>query len=218
MRTIETTIIEPEPFGLVATFLFTPMKGAAIDTTRAILSDPIPEVSSFNLFEVPVTTGFGDLALLTIGALAAPNARPFARSTFPELPPPGQGIAEIPSHNLDGVTQHLINRGNDIVSASRTGLLDNLLKYEIIVETSPPALIDFISVLKTGSGVAIGALTGYAAADLNPPLLLVTVPAGIIFCAAAMEVGRGIEGVLRYRVRRWLAGKNEEPGEKEHNS
>jgi hypothetical protein len=46
----------------------------------------------------------------------------------------------------------------------------------------------------------IGAYTGFLAAHDTPPLLLITVPFGILICASAMGLGQALEHGLRRRL------------------
>jgi hypothetical protein len=74
----------------------------------------------------------------------------------------------------------------------------------IVVESSPPHLADFASLVRTSSGAAVGAYVGYAAGQNAPLLLLLTVPFGILICASAMGVGRALEQGLRAKVHELL--------------
>lgn len=65
------------------------------------------------------------------------------------------------------------------------------------------------SILASGSGIGIGAGVGFMVAGGPTPLLLITVPAGMIICGSAKGVAEGLSEGLRYRIRR-LMGLPEE--------
>jgi len=70
----------------------------------------------------------------------------------------------------------------------------------IVIAKSPPIQTDFLSLVKGGSGAAIGAYVGWAAGQATPPLLLITVPAGLIICAAAMALAQALEQGLGPKI------------------
>jgi hypothetical protein len=75
-----------------------------------------------------------------------------------------------------------------------------LFKTEaVITAKSPPIQASFVSLVRAG-GAAIGAYVGLCAGQATPPLLLVTVPAGILICSAAMALGQAIEQGLGPRL------------------
>ena len=71
-------------------------------------------------------------------------------------------------------------------------------------EESPLEGTSLGSIVATGSGGAIGAYVGFAVAGGPTPLLLVTVPAGMIICGAAMGTAEGLQDGLRDRIKRWV--------------
>jgi hypothetical protein len=73
----------------------------------------------------------------------------------------------------------------------------------IPVQSSPLDLQSLASVLTTGSGVAIGAWAGVVASG-GTPLILITVPVGMIIGGAAAGVGRALEAGLEEKLRTWI--------------
>ena len=74
----------------------------------------------------------------------------------------------------------------------------------IVVAHSPPVGIDFISLLKMGSGAVIGAYVGILAGHASPLLLLLTTPLGIIICGPAMGIAQALEQGLKVKVLSFL--------------
>jgi hypothetical protein len=60
------------------------------------------------------------------------------------------------------------------------------------------------------SGVSIGAYVGFVSFGSSPPLLMISVPIGMIICGAAHAVGQALEEGLRDRILSWLKGKKGE--------
>jgi hypothetical protein len=89
--------------------------------------------------------------------------------------------------------------------ATETALfVENVAFSRLIpVWTNPLDLRSLASVLTTGSGVAIGAWAGVVASG-GSPLILITVPIGMIIGGAAAGIGRALEGGLQERLGAWL--------------
>lgn len=73
-------------------------------------------------------------------------------------------------------------------------------------EQSPLAGISLDKILKA-TPATIGAAAGFVAAGSHGPLLLISVPAGIILCITAKEVGSGLGEGLKHRIVKALTGK-----------
>jgi len=69
------------------------------------------------------------------------------------------------------------------------------------IEQSPLSTAALGQLLTVGG---IGGGIGLLAAGGPTPLLLVTVPVGIILCAAAKGAGEGLADGLRHRIRQWM--------------
>jgi hypothetical protein len=67
-------------------------------------------------------------------------------------------------------------------------------------EESPLEAQSFANIATTASPWVVGAVVGFIAAGPTAPLLLVTVPAGIILCQAAKAAAEGLE----YQIRRLM--------------
>jgi hypothetical protein len=86
-----------------------------------------------------------------------------------------------------------------------------LLQSELVIVTqSPPVQESFHSLAKMASGVVVGAWVGsQAAADLQPMLLFVLVPAGMVIVGAASGIATALENGLN----QWLSRKLGAPKE-----
>jgi hypothetical protein len=80
----------------------------------------------------------------------------------------------------------------------------------IVIEQSPPELASLAGLLKQGGGVAVGAFVGLHAA--SGPMLLVTVPAGIIIVGAAAGLGSALEAGLRDLLLKFMQGEGRRSG------
>lgn len=72
-------------------------------------------------------------------------------------------------------------------------------------EQSPLEATSLVSTLIKGGGTGVGAFIGWVLAGPTP-LLLITVPAGMILCGAASGVAAGLQQGLRERISLWLTG------------
>jgi hypothetical protein len=72
-------------------------------------------------------------------------------------------------------------------------------------EQSPLEATSLASTLIKGGGTGVGAFIGWVLAGPTP-LLLITVPAGMILCGAASGVAAGLQQGLRERISLWLTG------------
>jgi hypothetical protein len=66
-------------------------------------------------------------------------------------------------------------------------------------ERSPISMESIVQIVKASGGAGIGATVGLLAGG-GTPLMLVTVPAGIILCGAATGIASALEEGLRLRV------------------
>jgi hypothetical protein len=64
------------------------------------------------------------------------------------------------------------------------------------------------------SPTAVGVYIGYEAAGGHTPLLLLTVPAGMIICGAAGGLARGLEEGIREKIKKMLSAKRSRPPKK----
>ena len=80
----------------------------------------------------------------------------------------------------------------------------------IVIEQSPPELASLASLLKQGGGVAVGAFVGLHAA--SGPMLLVTVPAGMLIVGAAAGIGSALEAGLRDLLLKFMQGEGRRRG------
>ena len=76
-------------------------------------------------------------------------------------------------------------------------------------EESPLEPTALATLLTKAGGVGVGAFAGWVIAGTSTPLLLLTLPAGMIICGAAAGVATGLEEGFRKRISSWLAGKTE---------
>lgn len=79
-------------------------------------------------------------------------------------------------------------------------------------ENSPLSGISLHEIAKS-SGVAIGAYVGCVMAG-NTPLLLITVPAGMVICGVASGVAHGLEEMLYARIKNLMKGNTRSSGRK----
>jgi len=86
----------------------------------------------------------------------------------------------------------------------------------IIISKSPPLQIDFLSLVRGGTGASIGAFVGWNVGQATPPLLLVTVPAGMIICGAAMAVAQALEQGLQSKLVQLIQGQNSNKNSPSH--
>jgi hypothetical protein len=83
-------------------------------------------------------------------------------------------------------------------------LIQQVRNLDIILETSPPFLMNFNVLLKSaGPAVAIGTFVGISAATY--PILLITVPAGIVAVGAAIAISKIMQDGFPKVVERWIS-------------
>lgn len=123
-----------------------------------------------------------------------------------------------PDLNIDQFLNAAI-QGADLWSANKlmTGseipeqpLIQLIRKLDVIIEASPPTFINFNALLKTaGPAVAIGTFVGISAASY--PILLATVPAGIVIVGAAIAISKIFQDGLPKAVERYTSGSRRRP-------
>jgi hypothetical protein len=80
--------------------------------------------------------------------------------------------------------------------------IEAILNCEIVIERSPAFVISFKELLKAKSTVMMGAFVGVASAQY--PILLLSVPAGIILVGAAKGVSRALETGLPSVLKKYM--------------
>ena len=86
-------------------------------------------------------------------------------------------------------------------------IVDFVKNAGVVIEQSPPVAIPFASLLRKASSVTIGTMMGAAVAIDNPPLMFITIPAGIIVVGSAMGVSKGLERGLAKKIERLMKRK-----------
>jgi hypothetical protein len=86
-------------------------------------------------------------------------------------------------------------------------IVDFIKSAGVVIEQSPPEAIPFASLLRKASSVTIGTMMGAAVALDNPPLMFITIPAGIIVVGSAMGVSKGLERGLAKKIERLMKRK-----------
>jgi hypothetical protein len=109
-------------------------------------------------------------------------------------------IDELSAALAEMVTSQIVEGGESSEAANFTAYCLN--KPLIPFEQSPLDLTSLTGLL-TASGVGIGAFVGYVAAG-GTPLIIITVPAGMVICGAAAAVAKGLETGLQYRLLKFL--------------
>jgi hypothetical protein len=76
-----------------------------------------------------------------------------------------------------------------------------------VLEESPPYLVPLQFLVKQSPQIAIGTLIGAGAAGGSYPLMLLTVPAGIIVVGSAIGISKGLEKGLNKAIERLVQRK-----------
>lgn len=84
---------------------------------------------------------------------------------------------------------------------------ERVCSLELVPFSESPLQAVALSKLLEKGGTAVGVWAGWVLAAGHPPLLLLTLPAGIIICGAAEGVALGLKDFFRKRVSSWLEGK-----------
>lgn len=77
-------------------------------------------------------------------------------------------------------------------------------------EQSPLSLESLGRLVTTAGGAGVGAYVGFVAFG-SGPMLLITVPAGMMICGAARGVAQALEEGLKDRLLTWIKGHGAEP-------
>jgi hypothetical protein len=185
-RFIQTTLVHPTKVDQSISVIFVPLeeepfssKGglSATEMCGELGVSPDDRLST-DIKSSEVLTEFFNLALSE-----APAA--------PEPPPPDLDLGDPLSLNLK------------IFEDSPAEYFSKLLLDEqvIVVEQSPPTITTLAHLLSHKSGaVAIGAYLGFQIA--TGPILLISVPAGMIVCGAASGIAAGLQQWLGARIAR----------------
>lgn len=83
-------------------------------------------------------------------------------------------------------------------------IVRQVLNAEIVIERSPPTAISLQALLVKAPGVAIGTFIGVQAAGEFAPLMLLTVPGGILAVSSAIGVSKALEAGLNKRISAFL--------------
>ena len=84
--------------------------------------------------------------------------------------------------------------------------VDAILNLPVVIEQSPPQTVPLTQLLARATATpTIGTLLGYSLAA-NHPLMLLTVPLGIVVVGSAIGVSEGLQKGLAKRVERFIAG------------
>jgi hypothetical protein len=77
-----------------------------------------------------------------------------------------------------------------------------LLDANIVIERSPPEWAPLKMLIRNSNTITVGTMVGAAA--LTYPLMLITVPVGIIIVGAARGISKGLENGLNKRIEKAL--------------
>jgi hypothetical protein len=76
-----------------------------------------------------------------------------------------------------------------------------------VIERSPPEMLSFSALIAKVSPVAFGVYVGWITDSIDRPLLIVSIPAGIVLMGAAAGVARGLNDGLHIRISDLIAGR-----------
>jgi hypothetical protein len=105
---------------------------------------------------------------------------------------------------LSGLFLRLLTESTDgVPSEQLQPFAEYLTSVRLIpFESSPLGLESALDILKTGSGMAMGAYAGLLAAAGSPPLFFILVPLGIILGGAAQGVAEALHRGIRSKILR----------------
>lgn len=93
------------------------------------------------------------------------------------------------------------------LSPAKQEFVDYLVASPIVpFENSPLGAASLFDIVTKASAPGIGAYIGFVVSG-NSPLLLITVPAGMVICGAASGVAKGLEEGLRSKVKSLISKK-----------
>jgi hypothetical protein len=84
-------------------------------------------------------------------------------------------------------------------------IVNYVLAADIVIEQSPPTAVTLASLLKGSGAVAIGTYIGLGLAQGSFPLMLVTVPFGIVVVGSAVGVSQGLQNGLNKAIERAIS-------------
>jgi hypothetical protein len=177
-----------QPLRILTTTLAHPQESGAV--ASAVFAQ-VPR--SFSVEEAMAELGFRTDAALTAQAREAPGGIPLLVGGWLE------------ADRLESLVKTVL--GGPDVAGDFAALFDQPC---IVIEQSPPELASLAGLLKQGGGVAVGAFVGLHAA--SGPMLLVTVPAGIIIVGAAAGLGSALEAGLRDLLLKFMQGEGRRRG------
>jgi len=84
------------------------------------------------------------------------------------------------------------------------GIVDYVLNAEVVIERSPPSVDLLKNLVRSSPSVAIGSFIGAGSAHGNYPLMMLTVPLGIIVVGSAIGVSQGLRRGLNKSIERYV--------------
>ncbi len=81
-----------------------------------------------------------------------------------------------------------------------------VLSADIVLERSPPTSEKLNQLFHGGSAITIGTAIGMGLSGGSYPLMLVTVPGGIILMGAAIGVSKGLQNGLNKKIEKAISG------------
>ncbi|QGZ59107.1 hypothetical protein [Paraburkholderia acidiphila] len=137
---------------------------------------------------------------------------PQAIRIFLDAPQELYEIADDPSVEAEKASflaRSLRESGSERLTAAQRQFATYLTEAPIVpFEQSPLEPTSLLGIVTRVSGTGIGAYIGFVVVG-SSPLLLITVPAGMVICGAASGLAHGLEDGLRNRIRDLL--KNRQP-------
>lgn len=100
-----------------------------------------------------------------------------------------------------------VREGMTVVAASDLRFAEIVVFDDVVpIEQSPLKAEALVTLVTKATGAGLGAFAGFVAFG-DSPLLLITVPAGMIICGAAKGIADALESGLRDRLFELLKGK-----------
>jgi len=109
-------------------------------------------------------------------------------------------VQNVRSERAQDILNEVLAKGGYRVA--NPGVVEFLLKTDIVLEGSPPFPLPMVKIAKGGAAVVIGTFLGWGIADGNYPLMFVTIPAGIVVIGSAIGISKGLENGLN----KWIEG------------
>ncbi len=127
------------------------------------------------------------------------------------VPPKSSAIKEFLGVAITGY--HGAVKSESFLQALREGgttnesVSDFAFNGDIVIEHSPPDLTTIAKAIRQSPTILLGTYTGIGIAGENYPLMLVTIPAGIIVFGAAVGVSKGLQNGLNKSIETWIKKK-----------